>query len=92
MNEQDKMDLVLKNKRGEKYRKQKTAKAIGEVYSLSKEIGILGDAVEYLFELVSQLHEGVTVDPAFLEWRSKVAEIKEAIKRDFAQGGEINEG
>ena len=37
MNEQDKMDLVLKNKRGEKYRKQKTAEAIGEIYPLSKD-------------------------------------------------------
>lgn len=86
MNEQDKMDLVLKNKRGEKYRKQQTAKAIGEVYPLSKEIGLLGDAVEYLFERFSQLHEDVAIDPAFLEWRSKVAEIKEAIKRDFTEG------
>ena len=83
MNEQDKIDLVLKNKRGEKYRKQKTAKAIGEVYALSKEIGILGDAVEYLFERFSQLHEDVAIDPAFVEWRSKVAEIKAAIKKDF---------
>ena len=83
MNEQDKIDLALKNERGEKYRKQKTAEAIGEVYHLSKEIGLLGDAVEYLFERFSQLHEDVTVDPAFIEWRSKVAEIKEAIEKDF---------
>lgn len=83
MNEQDKMDLVLKNDCKEKYRKQQTAKAISKAYSLSKEIGILGDAVEYLFNIVSQLHAGVTVDPAFVEWRSKVAEIKEAIKKDF---------
>lgn len=83
MNEQDKIDLALKNERGEKYRKQKTAEAIGEVYPLSKEIGLLGDAVEYLFERFSQLHEDVAIDPAFVEWRSKVAEIKEAVRTAF---------
>lgn len=85
MNEKTKIDLANKNNRKEQYRKQKTAKAIGDIYSPSKEIGLLGDAVEYLFELVSQLHEGVTIDPAFTEWRSKVTEIKEAISKDIAE-------
>ena len=85
MNEQDKMDLALKNNRKEQYRKQKTANAISKTYSLSKEIGILGDSVEYLFDIVSQLHAGVAVDPAFVEWRSKVAEIKETIGKDIAE-------
>ena len=85
MNEKTKISLSLKNNRMEEYRKQNTANAIGKAYSLSKEIGILGDAVEYLFEVVSQLHEGVTVDPAFVEWRSKVAEIKEAISKEITE-------
>lgn len=79
MNEKTKIDLAKKNSREEKYRKQKTAKEISKYYSLSKEIGIIGDAVEYLFELVSQLHEGVTIDPAFIDWRNTVADIKQSI-------------
>ena len=80
MNEKIKLDLVLKNECQEKYRKQETASAISKAYSLSKEIGILGDAVEHLFN-----SKGVTAPPAFVEWRSKVAEIKEAISKGIAE-------
>lgn len=84
MDEKTKIKLALKNGCKDRMRKQKTAAAIADVYSPSREIGILGDAVEYLFELVSNLHEGVAIDPAFIEWRSKVAEIKEAIGKDIS--------
>lgn len=83
MTEQMKLKLIRMNGFQENYRKQETAAQISKEYSLSKEIGILGDAVEYLFELVSTLHEDVKVDPAFIEWRTRVNEIKEKIKEDI---------
>lgn len=85
MNEKTKIALAKKNNREEMFRKQKTAKEISKYYSLSKEIGIIGDAVEYLFELVSQLHEGVTIDPAFIDWRNKVADIKQSITEEISK-------
>lgn len=85
MDEKTKIDLANKNNRKEKYRKQKTAKKIGKYYSLSKEIGIIGDAVEYLFELVSQLHAGVEIDPAFTAWRKKVADIKQLVTEEITK-------
>ena len=85
MNEKSEIKLAIKNGRKEAYRKQKTAKEISEIYVLSKEVGLLGDAVEYLFELVSQLHEGVTIDPAFRDWRNKVADIKQSITEEISK-------
>ena len=85
MTEQTKNQLAIANGLGEERRKELTAQEIGKYYSLSKEIGILGDAVEYLFELVSQLHEGVNVDPAFTAWRSTIAEIKQGITEEITK-------
>lgn len=83
MDEKTKIDLVNKNNRKEKYRKQKTALEIGDNYSPSQEIGIIGDALEYLFNLVSELHTGVLPDEAFIKWRNKVAEIKNNVSTEI---------
>ena len=83
MDEKTKIDLVNKNNRKEQYRKQKTAQEVGKLYALSKEIGILGDAVEYQFGLFARFCPDVEIDPAFTDWRNKVYEIKEKIKHNF---------
>lgn len=83
MTEQTKTQLAIANGLGEERRKELVAQEISKYYSLSKEIGILGDAMEYMFALVADLHENVEADPAFVEWRTKVAAIKQSIKEEI---------
>ena len=83
MTEQIKTQLAIANGLGEERRKELVAQEISKYYSLSKEIGIIGDAMEYMFALVADLHENVEADPAFVEWRTKVAAIKQSIKEEI---------
>ena len=83
MTEQTKTQLAIANGLGEERRKELVAQEISKYYSLSKEIGIIGDAMEYIFTLVADLHENVEADPAFVEWRNKVAAIKQRIKEEI---------
>jgi cation transport regulator ChaC len=83
MNEKTKIALAKKNNRAEDYRKQAIAKEVADYYALSKEIGIIGDALEYLFSIVSELHNGVLPDSAFIEWRNKVSEIKNKVSTEI---------
>ena len=83
MTEQIKTKLDIANGLGEERRKELVAQEISKYYSLSKEIGILGDAMEYMFSLVADLHENVEADHAFVEWRTKVAAIKQSIKEEI---------
>lgn len=83
MTEQTKTRLAIANGLGEERRKERTAQEIGNIYSPSKEIGILGDAMEYMFSLVADLHENVEADPTFVEWRTKVATIKQQIQNEI---------
>lgn len=83
MTERIKTQLAIANGLGEERRKELVAQEISKYYSLSKEIGIIGDAMEYMFALVADLHENVEADPAFVEWRTKVAAIKQSIKEEI---------
>jgi cation transport regulator ChaC len=80
--------LAQKNKKKhpktvEAYRKHETAKQIENNYTLSQEIGILGDAVEYLFDLISKLREDVVISPAFEHWRDTIKAVKQNIAMEY---------
>lgn len=69
----------------EKYRKQLVKDNIAEEYDYSAEIGMLGEAVENLYNMIGAIHPDIQADESFTSWRKKVSEIKNKIKSNLEE-------
>ena len=75
--------IAAKNNLSKEMYQDAVPQEIAKKYHETTEIGIIGEALEYVFALIASIHPETISDPAFEQWRKDVHEIKARLKTEL---------
>ena len=79
MTEKTKNELAIRNDLLDERKKMLVIQRIGEEFSITQEIGLLGDTLQLIFNIMLELHPSLNDNEKFKHYRTRIADIKQRI-------------